>query len=198
LRRSLTVWVIWFCSFFCTFGLTTWLPSLYTSVFKLPLATAIKYGLMVQFANYAGAWTCAFITDKLGRKKVFAGSFFFLAVFMLALWLQGATSAHVILVLCIFGSYWNSWSSLVLWLYTPEVYPTRMRALGCGVGTAWYRLAVVIAPILVGVIITHYSQPRLFMPYIFAMFGFVALFASVITALFAVETKNRVLEEVSP
>jgi MFS family permease len=50
-----------------------------------------------------------------------------------------------------------SFISISLWLYTPEVYPNRMRALGCGIGTAWYRVAVIIAPIMAGLIVSEYS-----------------------------------------
>jgi len=65
--------------------------------------------------------------------------------------------------------------------------------LGCGIGTAWYRVAVIIAPILVGIIVTKYS-----LPYAFAMFGAMAAFGAIITGLFSIETRERVLEEVSP
>src|SRR5262249_7271187 len=39
LRRTLVVWVIWFAAYFVNYGLSIWLPTLYRTVFKLPLAT---------------------------------------------------------------------------------------------------------------------------------------------------------------
>ena len=68
-----------------------------------------------------------------------------------------------------------------------------MRALGCGIGTAWYRFAAIIAPIMAGLIVSKYS-----LSYVFAMFGVVVLIGFVITALLATESKGRILEEVSP
>lgn len=99
----------------------------------------------------------------------------------------------VLLLLTTISQFGVSMISVTLWLYTPELYPTRMRALASGVGTAWYRLGVTIAPTMVGLIVSRYSLPDAFL-----MFGGVAAFAAIVTSLFAVETKGRVLEEVSP
>ncbi|MDN5362476.1 MAG: hypothetical protein PWP70_1523, partial [Moorella sp. (in: firmicutes)] len=48
-------------------------------------------------------------------------------------------------------------------------------------------------PYVVGVIVSGYS-----LSLAFAMFGLAALIAAVITGIFAVETKGKVLEEISP
>ena len=37
LRRTLVVWVIWFAAYFFNYGLVVWLPTIYSTVFKLPL-----------------------------------------------------------------------------------------------------------------------------------------------------------------
>lgn len=192
-RRTLTVWVIWFCTFFCNFGMVTWLPTLYTSIYKLPLAVALKYGMITQASILVACLAAAFLIDWVGRKWLFAGAFFWSAVFLFLIWLMGRTSAQTLLLMTSLSYAGISILSISLWVYTPEIYPTRMRALGCGVGTGWYRVAVIISPILVGMIVGKYS-----LPYVFAMFGAVALFGGIITALFATETKGRVLEEVSP
>jgi MFS family permease len=41
----------------------------------------------------------------------------------------------------------------VLYLYTPEIYPTRMRALGTGSATCWLRLSSAAGPLLVGYLV---------------------------------------------
>ena len=40
-RRTFSVWVMWFCCFSTTYGLLTWLPTLYRTVFHLPVAEAL-------------------------------------------------------------------------------------------------------------------------------------------------------------
>lgn len=193
LRRTLTVWVIWFCAYFCGQGIAAWLPSLYTSVYKLPLQISLKYALIFSVVGLAGAFSIAVSIDRVGRKRAFAGAFVLMAVFLLAVFWLGRVSAMQLLLLTSIANYFNNIVCIVLWLYTPEIYPTRMRALGGGLGTAWYRVATAVAPILVGMILSRSS-----VPYVFAMFGSVALLGGIITAVFAVETRGRVLEEVSP
>ena len=87
-----------------------------------------------------------------------------------------------------------------VYLYTPELYPTRVRALGVGTATAWLRFASMIGPTVVGLMIGSRLTPAQIpdLPKVFLAFGAVAAIAAVITALFAVETKGRVLEEASP
>jgi putative MFS transporter len=48
LSRTLVIWVAWFATYFVNYGLTTWLPTVYQSVFKVPLADALGDGLITQ------------------------------------------------------------------------------------------------------------------------------------------------------
>lgn len=193
LRRSFTVWVIWFGTFFCNFGLFAWLPSLYTSVFKLPLKVALRYSFAAQILGLVAGLCCVFLIDQIGRKKLFTGAFTGLCISMFLLMAYGRNSIEAMVVFSSCACFFVSCNSISLWVYTPELYPTRMRALGCGVGTAWYRVAVILAPTLVGLIISHYS-----LTYVFLMFAIVSGLGAIITGLFSVETKGRILEEVSP
>ena len=44
LKRTLTIWGLWVCAYMINNGLITWLPTLYTQVFQLPLQTSLGYG----------------------------------------------------------------------------------------------------------------------------------------------------------
>ena len=59
--------------------------------------------------------------------------------------------------------------------------------------TAWLRLASIIGPNVVGVMVADGGLKTVFLT-----FGLVAACASLIVGLFAIETKGRVLEEISP
>jgi putative MFS transporter len=80
-----------------------------------------------------------------------------------------------------------------LYLYSAELYPTRLRAVGTGFGSAWLRAGSSIGPIMVGAIMAGLG-----MQYVFAAFAAVALAGGLVTVFFAIETKGRVLEELSP
>jgi len=192
-RRTFTVWTMWFCCYFVTYGLITWLPTIYRTVYKLDVATALRFGLTTNLAGLVGDLLVAFVIDITGR-RIWLGLAFTLGALPLgAIWFLGTTDVRLV-VLCASLSYvFAGANSLVCYLYTPEVYPTRLRALGSGIATAWLRAASVIAPSVVGYLLTHSNLSAVFL-----MFALVSLFGAVTVGTFAVETRERVLEEVSP
>jgi MFS transporter, putative metabolite:H+ symporter len=200
LRRTLVVWVIWFAAYFVNYGLSAWLPTIYRTVFQLPLDVALRYGLITQIVGLIGTLICAFAIDRVGRRLWFALSFAAGALALIALRLYPSPSAKEVLLCVTISYFFISTINLGVYLYTPELYPTRVRALGVGTATAWLRLASMIAPAIVGMIIGPRLTPAQVpdVPTVFLAFGVVAAAAAVVTALFALETKGRVLEEVSP
>ena len=55
LKRTLSDWAFWFCCFSTTYGLLTWLPTLYRTVFHLPVAEALKYGMITSLTGIVSA-----------------------------------------------------------------------------------------------------------------------------------------------
>jgi putative MFS transporter len=192
-RRTLVVWTIWFTTYFASYGLTTWLPSLYSAVFRLPLEESLRYSLIPSGLSIVGAIICALLIDWTGRKLWIAGSLLVGAVLLLSLWQLGATSPMQLVIFASAGALAINTVAGALYLYSPELYPTRMRALASSVGSAWLRVASAIGPAVMGVVVAGYPLATAFL-----LFGVVLLIGAVITGLFAVETTNRVLEEVSP
>ncbi|HEY7662858.1 MAG TPA: MFS transporter [Xanthobacteraceae bacterium] len=192
LRRTLVVWVIWFAAYFVNYGLSIWLPTVYRTVFKLPLDVSLRYGLITQAVGLLGTLICALTIDYVGRRLWFAVSFAAAALALSALALYPTPTAEEVLTSMTVAFFFISTINIGVYLYTPELYPTRVRALGVGVATAWLRLASIIGPSAVGMMLAGG------LPSVFVTFAIVAAIAAVITGLFAVETKGRVLEEASP
>src|SRR6185436_4452084 len=110
---------------------------------------------------------------------------------LIALAAFGATSVTMV-VLAVTSSYALLGSvNAVLYLYTPEIYPTRMRALATGAATCWLRLASAAGPLLVGYLVEA-SGPGA----VFFMFGAVGLVAAVAAGRM-LETRNRTLEAIA-
>jgi MFS transporter, putative metabolite:H+ symporter len=192
LRRTLVVWVIWFCAYFVNYGLSIWLPTVYRTVFKLPLDQSLRYGLITQAVGLIGTLICALAIDHVGRRPWFALSFMGAAVALALLASTPTPTAQQVLTYMTIAYFFVSSINIGVYLYTPELYPTRVRALGVGTATAWLRLASIIGPTVVGMMIGSG------LPAVFVTFAAVAGIAAVITGLFAVETEGRVLEEASP
>ncbi len=84
-----------------------------------------------------------------------------------------------------------SGSAVGAYLYTPEVYPTKLRAVGTSLGTAWLRLASMSGPVIIGSLVASGVGS------VFLTFGCVALAASAVAGRWAIETSDRVLEEIA-
>jgi putative MFS transporter len=192
LRRTLVVWTMWFAAYLITYGLTVWLPTIYRTVFHLPLEQALQYGVITQIIGLLGTLVCALTIDYFGRRLWFALAFAGAAAALGALWFLGADSPQRVLIFVGAAFFCSSVLSIGMYLYTPELYPTRARAVAVGTATAWLRLASMIGPTVVGMMIGGGLEN------VFLAFGAAAAVAAVVTALFAVETKGRVLEELSP
>ena len=80
-----------------------------------------------------------------------------------------------------------------LYLYSAELYPTRLRATGTAFSSAWLRAGSSVGPLMVGFIVSGFG-----IRFVFITFAVIALIGGVITLLFAIETKEKSLEELSP
>jgi putative MFS transporter len=187
------IWGLWVCVYMINNGLVTWLPTLYKQVFHLPLQTSLAYGWITSAVGVVASIICALLIDKVGRKPWYSIAFLVATVPLLTLAWLGATSAIQVLIFATAAYAVLQTIAFSLYLYSAELYPTRLRAVGTGFGSAWLRAGSSIGPILVGTIVADLG-----IQYVFAAFAAVALAGGLVTLLFAIETKGRVLEELSP
>lgn len=180
------------CSYMIANGLITCLSTLYRQVFQLPLQTSLAYGFTTSACGVAAALLCALYIDKVGLGSgTLRHSFSRPPMAILAV--LGADSAQKVLVFATASYAIIQTVTFSLYLYSAELYPTRLRAVGAGFGSAWLRIASSIGPLLVGWVVGSYS-----INYVFVVFGIVLAIGGVICLLFVPETKGRVLEELSP
>ena len=193
LKRTLTIWCLWLCSYLVNNGLITWLPTLYSQVFKLPLQTSLAYGFTTSAFGVAASIICALSIDKVGRRPWYIAAFSIGAIMLAALAVVGAGSAIEVLVLATVVYAALQTIAFSLYLYSAELYPTRLRAIGTGIGNAWLRVGSSIGPLLIGWLVGDFG-----IRYVFVAFAVVALAGSLVTTAFATETKGKVLEQLSP
>ena len=75
LGRTLLLWLCWFATYLVNYGLTTWLPSVYQQVFKLPLEQSLSYGLIASALGLVSSLLCAIFIDRVGRRVWFSAAF---------------------------------------------------------------------------------------------------------------------------
>ncbi|CAG9209086.1 putative MFS transporter, metabolite:H+ symporter [Paraburkholderia sabiae] len=190
--RTLVVWALWASAFFIANSLNNWLPTLYRSLYHLPLQTALRAASMTNVAQVALLLVCAYVIDRVGRRNWTVAAFCLAAVLFACLGLFGAHDVWSAMVLGTLSYGLVGSIAAVLYLYTPEVYPTRMRATSTGLATSWLRLASAVGPSLAGLLLHKHGIAS-----VFVMFALVAVFGA-LCAMKMTETRERSLEEIAP
>lgn len=194
LRRTLMIWVTWFVASFVGFGIAIWLPTLLRTVYKLPLQEALQYGFIFNIAPVAGVLTITYLVDRTGRRAGFTAAFVFAAAPLILLWAMGAQiSVALIVGLAWIAGFFIAMLQLGLFLYAAELYPTRIRALGTGLGSSWTRIGAIVGQPIVGLVLLKADVGAVFL-----ILGAAALVGGAAIALFGVETRGMVLEKLSP
>ena len=189
-QRTFSVWAMWFCCSSTTYGLLSWMPTLFRITFKLPLQQALLYGFIIQGAGFFGSLACALVIDKIGRRPWFIGAYLTGGLLLCFVAWRQPQSADELLAYTCAGAAMLTSVAVGLNLYTAELYPTPFRAFSSCVAGSWQRIAALVGPLVVGALLPGGIGN------VFLYFGIMALIGCAITIMFAVETKQAVLENV--
>ena len=190
--RTLIVWTLWASAFFIANSLNNWMPSLYNTVYHLSLRQSLRAASMTNVAQVAVLLVCAFSIDRIGRRNWTVAAFVLGGAMLALVGIMGAQKVWSVMILGTLGYGIIGSINAVLYLYTPEIYPTRMRAMGTGLATSWLRIASAVGPALVGFMVDAQGIHSVFL--LFAGVSAVGAFA----ATCMVETSDRRLEEIAP
>lgn len=190
LGRTLAVWMLWATCGFIQYGLSTWLPTVYQTIYHAPLQLALNLAAGASVLGVVGSLICALVVDKVGRKPVINVSFVLCAASLILAGVFHASSVYVVATFCALAMGFLACGFITAYVYTPELYPTSVRAMGCGLGGAWLKVSAIFAP---GIIASTIGTGNLST----AFFGLavVPLLAAVTVFFLGIETKGQVLEE---
>jgi putative MFS transporter len=188
-RRTAVAWTIWFTIGFSYYAFFTWLPSLLVAS-GMSMAKGFGFSLAIYAAQIPGYFSAAWLNDVIGRRAVIAS--YMLAAAVAALGFAFASAdwqlmlGGILLSLCMNGVYAG------LYAYTPEIFPTHVRATGQGSSTAVSRIGAALAPLAVGLL--------------FPLYGFVGVFGlttcllvggALCAATLGLSTRGRSLEAIT-
>jgi putative MFS transporter len=182
-------WILWFCVLLGYYGITTWIAKLLADN-GLSVAKSTSFVLLMTLWGIPGFLSAAYLIDRAGRKAVVTGSILLSAI---AAFVYGQASSTAELIVA--GSFMQffffaMWSAL--YAYTPEVFPTRARATGCGTASGVGRIGALLGPYLVPVVLTAWGAGM-----VFTLAAAFFVIAAVVVLVLGPETKQKVLEEVS-
>ncbi|WP_126241462.1 MFS transporter [Burkholderia gladioli] len=191
--RTVGLWVYACCTSLVMYGIAVWMPTLYKTVYHVPVDLALKYALYANITAFIGAISGIFIIDRLGRRKTFLIGFTGAALPMGYLAFFGAgLPVETVAVLAPISYLFICYPIAGLYVYAPEVYPTHMRAIGAGAASSWLRIGSIVGPSIMGALLTYYR-----VEYVFGFLFFAAVAGALAILLTAVETTGKQLEEIA-
>lgn len=171
--RTASLWVVWFCVNFSYYGAFIWIPSILVAQ-GYDLVRSFGYTLLITLAQLPGYLLAAWLIEVWGRRATLA---VFLAGSAVSAVLFGtAGSAGVVIATGMLLSFFNLGAWGALYAVTPEMYPTTLRATGAGWAAGVGRIASILAPLSVPVLLGAGGAPTLFI--VFAAFFAVAVVAT--------------------
>uniref|UniRef100_A0A8C4RB51 SV2 related protein n=1 Tax=Eptatretus burgeri TaxID=7764 RepID=A0A8C4RB51_EPTBU len=129
------------------------------------------------------------VIDIIGRRKVLGAYFFLFAFFVLCLLTCfGRTSMTIFIFIAraiVSGGF------QVAYVYTPEVYPTSIRALGLGTCSGVARLGALTTPFIAQVMLASSFHLAI------SVYAFLAVVAGFCALFLPIETKGRAMQDIA-
>lgn len=184
------LWLVWFGINYSYYGIFMWLPSI---VFQqgFTVVKTFEYVLIMTIAQLPGYYSAAWLVDRVGRKYTL--SVYLLCSGIASYFFGSATSAAMLMMWGAIMSFFNLGAWGVLYTYTPEMYPTAIRALGSGWAAGFGRFGGMAAPILVGMMLGNAMGAGT----VFYMFAFVFIAVAAVVMGLGIESKQKNLESLS-
>lgn len=190
IRRTLCLWILWFGMVYSYYGIFTWLPSLLVKG-GYTLIKSFEFLLYMTLAQIPGYFVAAYFVDKVGRKATMGT---LLALCAVAAYMFGnAKSSEEILLWGCIMSFCNLGAWGITHAYSAEQYPTHARAAGVGWAAACGRFGGIVAPIVVGALMTGSNQYST----VFSMFTVVLAIIAFDLIFLGKETMNKSLDELT-
>lgn len=187
--RTVMIWTLWFTALFGFYSLTTWISALLVQS-GFSIVKSAGFTILMSLPGIPGYLCAAFLVDRVGRKPMVSGYLLMAAV---ACFFYGRATSFaavvgwgIVMQFFMFGM----WS--LLYTYSPELYPTRARATGCGFASSLGRLGALIGPFVVGAILGAVGTSG-----VFTLGAVVIAIGAITVIIIGPETRCKTLEQIS-
>jgi MFS transporter, putative metabolite:H+ symporter len=191
-RRTVTLSLLWFVTSYVSFGIITWIPSIYVTKFHMEIGESLRYSAVGTFIFVMVIPAVALIIDRVGRRQIAITGSLMSALAFAALASQIAPGIGAIVAMVMIGQFFTAGVSVILWPYTAENYPTSVRATAMGWASSLGRAAALLTPLAVGGLLALTGSIHI----VFVIFAVLALIATLIWWLVAPETAKIDLDMV--
>jgi putative MFS transporter len=150
-NKTIALNILWLCSALVSGAFTSWLPTVYVSVYDIPQKIALQYVAIPGILYIFVPLLFAVIVDRVGRRPPAAVAAALSLACLLVLVLTGTRDIPLLVTLITVA--WVSAAAcgtVMLHPYTAESYPTEIRATGYGFAATLGRVGSTAVPLVVG------------------------------------------------
>lgn len=186
--RTLMIWIHWFCIVLTYWGIFLWAPYILAVERGLSLVRSLQYSFLIVAMQIPGYWSGSLLIERVGRKWLLA-SYMALAGLGSLMFANATTPLEVLLWGSVI-SFFNLGAWGITYAYTPELYPTSLRASGAGWANSVGRVGGIIGPIIAGLLLQAIGSRY---P-IFIIFALIHFVSTIVLSILGIETKGKQLE----
>ncbi len=188
LKRTILLWIVSFGFLWASNGILFMLPTILQQR-NIPLNQAISFQLVQAISAVFGYSACSFLIDWFGRRPVLF-LYFFIGAFC-HLWFAEASGIWLYFAAAAVG-----WVNPGVYgstaVYVGELHPTHLRATAVGWFFGIGRIGSFLAPTVAGFMLAYGAGA-----YVLHTFALAYLISAIAIFLVGVETKGRVLEQIT-
>ena len=185
-RTTILLWIIWFCDSTVFTGLFLFMPTYY-SIYGAPMDNIYMDALLSALVQFPGVVLASYMVEWWGRRPFMAFAFVLGGGFTMIF--AFARSAFALRSLLLISKFWIYAHDCVVYTYTPELYPTTLRASGMGAASCVKRLSGILIP-LVGEAIIPISPTASII-----LWGAFGVLGGILSPFIPIETKGRILSD---
>lgn len=185
-QRTAVTWLIWFVITFSYYGFFSWIPTLLVER-GITVTKSFSFSIIIYLAQIPGYFSAAWVSERIDRKNTIA--LYLAGSAISAYWLSQTSTAVSITIAGAFLSFFLNGTYAGVYAYTPEVFPTWVRATGTGLSSAFGRIGSILAPSIIG-----FFAVSLGFAGVFGMTTIVLAVGVAAVLLFGVRTAGRSLE----
>lgn len=189
LRVTVMTWLMWASQAFSYYAFFTWIPSLLVQN-GMTITKSFSFSIVIYVAQIPGYFSAAWLNERIGRQAVIVS--YMLLGGIAAIGMAFAHGDAQTMLAGVALSFFMNGAYAGIYAYTPEVFPTQVRATGAGLASCMSRVGGAAAPLLVGMVYTAYGFGG-----VFVMTTGVLLFGSAAVLILGVPTQGRSLEAIT-
>ncbi len=187
--RTAVTWLIWFVITFSYYGFFSWIPTLLVQR-GITVTKSFEFSIIIYLAQIPGYFSAAWLCERADRKNTIA--IYLAGAAVSAYWLSQTSTPLTITIAGAVLSFFLNGTYAGVYAYTPEVFPTWIRATGAGLSSAFGRIGSILAPSLIGLF-----SASLGFAGVFGHHGGIGHRGQAGTVIFGLSTAGRSLEDLS-